>query len=323
MNGTRQAQENHVTEIASGGVGDWLWSVKAVKSLLPSWRAWEEDKKVQRRARPPDDWAHPAASWQQAFSRAYAVVSYLLGRRPMPMKAKLRLLPEGANYRDISVSHEERHAPITLAFYYPPWASGGHHATVERFSALATAVSRTVYEYQHLYADAKPNVRQASSKTNRVINDETRSGCWMDSTMLALTSGTHTAVRWDPSAARRALGGGADEQSLSLEKGRPAATPPTSPEGEGPRYADAVLWARYYEAKSIANYLRRRGLPKPQATANNPAEMNAVLSVCRAMTQHPLDVSATNGYPPSQVQFVPFFPAKLKGYRPKSGANGQ
>ena len=98
LNGSLPRQAEASATLASGASGNWSWEVKAVPSLLPSWQAWQRDAKIARRARPPDDWAHPAATWEQAFGRAHKLATYLLGREPLPLRLTVLLIPANTIY---------------------------------------------------------------------------------------------------------------------------------------------------------------------------------------------------------------------------------
>jgi hypothetical protein len=312
LNGRTEVRGKPTVEIESGAADNWEWSVRAVPPLLASWNAWQSDMKVQRRAGTPEDWSHPVASWQQAFDRSHKVVSYLLGRQPLPLRASVLLVPDGSAYHKTFTETGEKFVPLTFAFYYPASVSTAAEVMSQRFSALTTAVSTTVYEYQHIFVDTKSIQQVGDNEADETINDEARSQCWFDSVLLALTSGTHSSESWHPSEARERLlekGGG---HEISLEPGEQASSAAKPSDKTQRRYVEALPWARYFEARSISDYLRKRGIADPKVASNDPAAMNAVLSVCRAMTQHPLDVTATNGYPPSWVEYVPFFPTQLK-----------
>lgn len=307
LNGANPMSDEPTALIASGSTGNWQWEVRAVPSLLASWKTWQNDKKVQQRAADPDDWSHPAATWEQAFTRAHKVVNYLLGRPPLPLKLTMLLVPDGSAYNKAFVQTGPDFVPLTFAFYYPLAASETKALTASRFSALVEAVSTTVYEYQHVLIATEIIKPMGKNETDKTINDETRSQCWSDSTFLALTSGTHTESTWNPALAREALLAGSSGRVTSQETGTPAGDAQEDDQQMQRHYSDAWRWGKYLEAKSISVYLRMRGLREAKVVSNEPAAMNAVLSACRAMTQRPLDLTSGD-YPASQVEYVPFFP---------------
>jgi hypothetical protein len=306
LNGSHGNHSDPNALIASGNVENWQWEVRAVPSLLPSWKAWESDSKVQQRAVEPDSWDHPAATWQQAFSRAYKVVTYLLGRQPVPLKLTVLLVPDGSGYEKTIVQNGNGVIPLTFAFHYPPPDSDSTTFTAARFSALVEAVSRSIYEYQHILVATNVIQPVGNNETDKTINDETRSHCWFDSTFLALTAGTHTETTWTPAPAALLEESTHHTTSLETQKGTGAAQ--DSDVAPNRRYSDAVLWARYLESKSVFSYLQQAGINNGKVTSNEYRGMNAMLSVCRAMTQHPLDLTS-GSYPPKQVEYAPFFPA--------------
>ncbi len=308
LNGTALAQTQR-TKIASGEFQNWQWTVDADHSLLPSWRAWQNDKKVQTRAMPPDNWNHPAADWEQTFNRAYKVANYLLGRQPLALRATLLLIPNGSAYDKITTAESNEAVPITLGFYYPQSPSSSDDLTGERFSALAEAVSRTLYEYQHLLIATKTSESVGRGEADKAVNDEAISQCWFDSTLVALTSGTHSVVKWDDSSERLALLERDSEHKISPETETPLRKLATTDSVPDIKFSDAVLWARFREGESVTEYFRSRNLA-PTVSSREPAQMNALLSVCRAMTQHPVDLT-TGAYPASRIQYVPFFPVPL------------
>ena len=312
LNGSRPVVEEPKTVIASGSAGTWQWEVRAVASLLPSWKAWENDGKVQLRAAGPDDWDHPAASWEQAFTRAYKVVNYLLGRDPLPLKLTVLLVPDGSAYQKNFVEDEAGPVPLTFAFYYPSSASATHELTARRFSALVEIVATSVYEYQHIYFFTETIKHVGNNLADKTINEEARSECWSDAAYLALTSGTHTEHKWDAAAGRDALlagegrhktpGPGKQPDTIEVER----------------RFSNAWPWGKYLAAKTVSSYLRAKGFPEARVMSNEPEAMNAVMSLCRAMTQHPLDLTAGD-YPAPAVEYAPFFPTTLGRQKSNAG----
>ena len=302
LNGKVPLTEEPNVRIASGTTGVWQWEVRTVRSLVPSYEQWTSDPKIQERAK-SDEWTHSIASWDQAFARAYKVVSYLLGHEPMPLNLVVVLVPANTQYeKNESLEHESA-VPLRFMFYYPPAGEGDSNA---RYGAMINAVTTSVYEYQHGFVDTKTIKPIGRSKADRTINDEARSQCWSDSVFLALTSGSHTEFAWE--------GDGAGRSSLDP---KPGETPPTDKE----RYINALKYAWTYEALTLVDYLRQRGVTTNKFLANDPPPMNAVLSACRALTQKPFDLTS-GPYPKEQIEFVPFFPdplppAKLAPEAPK------
>jgi hypothetical protein len=291
LDGRLTAQSPKV-EIASGAFRGWRWQVEADPTLLPSWKAWQSDKKVQKSARlPEDDWNYPALDWRRAFERAHQVVSYLLGSQPLPLDATVVLVPEGSAYHQTFDQEEGDAIPLTLGLYYPSGASLSSDNQFERFTALIGAVSGIIREYERILVATGAIKPMGKDEAARTVNQEGQSICWDESTFLALAAGTHfvSRLRWDQQ-------GSADQL---------AHYPPTAI-----KLSDAVYWGALREAESIGWYLEFRGMRNHTFSAKNPAAMNAVLSVCRAMTQHPFDLT-TGAYPAPQVQYVPFFPATL------------
>lgn len=302
LNGTKPMEGEPTALIASGTTEVWQWEVRAVPALLPSWKAWQNDKKVQLRAVNPDDWQHPAATWEQAFARVYKVVNYLLGKNPLPVKLTLLLIPDGTAYNKTLVQSGNGFVPLTFAFYYPS-ASTANTLTADQFSALVQAVSLTIHEYQHVMTDSGLLNTPGNNEIDKTINDENRSQCFFESALLALTSGTHTELKWEAGMAREALLAGSTSHQTALETEGAIDKPQR-------RYADATLWARYLYAKNMLAYLQTRGPGTERVLSNQPSGMNAVLSVCRAMTRQPIDLTV-GIYPPIEIEYIPFFPAKL------------
>jgi hypothetical protein len=279
-------------EITSGAFQNWRWKVEADPSLLPSWMVWQSDKKVQKSARlPADDWSYPALDWRRAFERGHQVVSYLLGRQPLSLDARVILVPEGSDYHQTFDQEEDGAIPLTLGLYYPSGVSSSRADQSERFLAMVAVVTRVISEYEGILVAAGTIESVGQDEAARVVNEEGQSICWDESTFLALGAGTHFVSRlgWDQQ-------GSADEL---------AHYPPAKI-----KLSDAVHWGALREAESIGWYLEFRGMKNHTFSAKDPAAMNAVLSVCRAMTQHPFDLT-TGAYPAPQIQYVPFFPATL------------
>jgi hypothetical protein len=254
-------------------------------------------------------WDHPAADWREAFERAYRVVGYLLDGDPLPMRATVLLVPEGASYQRAVTETGTSYVPITLAFHYPASPSGSDEATRQGLSALVGAVSRTVTEYQHVVFEAAPT-RNAwgHNDVEKAINDEALSECWRQSTLVALLSGTDSAITFHP---KDSVGQAAGVQRTTANQVPfEPPTPANLRDGCGRRrvkYSEAYGLGISAEGQSVIDYLRERGIRSLTVPANDPAAMNSLLSVCRAMTTHPINLGGGT-YPPSLVQYVPFFP---------------
>lgn len=129
LNGSLPMQAKANAPVASGTTCNWSWEVKAVPSLLPSWQAWQRDPKFARRAVSPDDWSHPAASWEQAFARAHKLATYLLGRKPLPLKVSVLLIPEDTAYDESFTDTGGDPVYLTFAFYYSTTSADDADAT--------------------------------------------------------------------------------------------------------------------------------------------------------------------------------------------------
>src|SRR5579875_80458 len=306
LNGSGIFEKGEVS-FASGSVGDWKWAVRAAPSLLPSLRAWRanpRNKRIRLEAERSGNWLHTTGDWDLAFQRAYRVARYLLGRVPPAMRATIFLVPSGSAYSARITSTETGYFPVILGFYWPPSPSGPTGP-----KNLITSVTRTVYEYQHLLVDAGFISPAGRSAADRTAVDEARSQCWSDSTFLALVAGTPSSIRWRVSRARAALGLLQDSERRRT-RNRQTLQPRVAARN-GVRFQDAYLWGRLFETQSVGAYLRSRGMKSLVVRAQRPEEMNSLLSVCRAMTQHPVDLTA-GPYPVSQIRYVPFFPASPK-----------
>jgi hypothetical protein len=291
---------------ASGSTGNWQWEVRAVPSLLPSLKAWQSDKEVQAAASDPDNWSYPATSWEQGFARAYKVVSYLLGRPPLPMKLTLLLVPKGSAYEKVFDQTGNDFIPLTFAFHYPAAGSESDTLTAERFSAMVEAISQFVHEYQHTLVDTKAIEPTGKDQTDKTINSEIRSQCWTHSTALALASGTISYLKWNPTL---------PDELIERKKGHNLRE---NPQPKPRRFSDAYLWAGHLVAKNLSAYLLERGYAEAKVEYSDLAGMNAVLSFCAAITQHPRDLTL-GSYPTSQVEFVPFFPSSLSSHKQGGG----
>lgn len=313
LNGGRSVTEKMSAVVASGSTGNWQWEVRSVPSVLQSWKAWQQNKTVQQRAEEPDQWSHPAATWDQAFTRAYQTSSYLLGRPLLPLKLTLLLVPEDSNYKKTAVEARSNYIPLIFAFYFPSGAADSDELRVKRFSAMVEAVTTTVYEYQHILVDTEMIQPMGNGEADKTINDEARSQCWSDSVYLALTSGTHTESRWDPLKARKSLMLAGSHGTVSPVSRK------ASEDNEPPmQYADAWLWGKYLEAKSMFSYLQMRNIRDAKVLSNEPEGMDAVMSVCRALTQHPRDLT-TGEIRSSEIEYAPFF-SPLLGSHASNGS---
>lgn len=309
LNGADPMRDQPTAVIASGSTGNWQWEVRAVPSLLSSWKAWQSDKEVQLTAGTPDDWSHPAASWEQAFERAYKTVNYLLGGTPPPAKVTLLLIPKGSAYKKVFVQTGNGSIPLTFAFYYPSAGSETDSLTSDRFAALVKAVSTFVHEYQHTLVKTEAIEQKGDNVTDRTINSEIRSQCWEESTTFSLATGTESSLKWTPALPdeliERSTG-----HSASRETRKPANDIQENPRPRPRRFSDAELWGGHLLAKNVSAYLLDRGFPKAEVSNSDLKGMNALLSFCRAITQHPRDLTA-GPYAPSQIEYIPFFSSTL------------
>lgn len=294
LSGSLPMKEEVNSVVASGTSDNWSWDVRAVPSLLPSWRVWEKDPKIAQRAQSPDDWSHPAATWHQAFNRAHKVATYLLGREPLALKITVLLIPEGTPYEKSFADTEGNPVHLTFAFYYPTGPDDAD-AIANRFSALVTVLATTMHEFEHVLSYSRMIKGVGRGKTDQAINDEARGLCWSYATTLALTSGSHTELQWPPLS----------QTPSTFGVSRPHKR----------QFSDALPWALYFESRSTSSYLAERGITDLTVRSNDPAAMNAVLSACRAMTQTPFDLTA-GPYPTSEIRFMPFFPTQFENELP-------
>ncbi|MDT8069001.1 MAG: hypothetical protein ROO76_12630 [Terriglobia bacterium] len=203
------------------------------------------------------------------------------------------LVPEGTMYEKTVIRDAQGYVPLTFAFYYPEADSSEN----SHFSAMSDAVARSIYEYQHVLYRNGTVSPIGTSNVDRSINDESRSQCWYDSALLSLTAGTHSVSRW-----------GADPYMKRIKIGSESALAVVTSSGDvrKPSFSDTAPLGVGVEAETVAAYLRSRGTATAQVVSNDLGAMNAVLSVCRALTQNPHDL-ATREYPIEQVRFVPYF----------------
>ncbi|HET6841691.1 MAG TPA: hypothetical protein VFK06_08385 [Candidatus Angelobacter sp.] len=298
LNGAGPAAGEPTSVIALGTTANWQWEVRAVPSLLPSLKAWQSDKEVLLPSNGSDDLDHPAVSWEQAFARAYKVVNYLLGRTPPPMKLSLLLVPKGSAYKKNFVQTGNDLIPLTFAFYYPAASSETDALTSDRFSALVEAVSKVVHEYQHALVDTKAIEQTGSNRVDKTINSEIRSQCWAESTTFALASGTASYLKWNPAFPSELIEHNPDHNKQKNAQPRQR------------RFSDADLWAGHLLAKNLSAYLLDRGFAEPKVEYSDPAGMNAVVSFCGSITQHPRDLTV-DLYSTSQVELTPLFPTTI------------
>jgi hypothetical protein len=289
----RAAAQAPLVQIASGSVQTWRWNAETSPSLLASWDAWQHYRPVRESERlAPRDWRYPALSWRRAFGRAYELANYLLGQKPLPLHATVVLVPEGSDYHQTPGPDGPQAVPILLAFPYPAEASSSRSEQARRLGAFFTAYAGVMQEYYRALVSAGLIVPAGKNKTDKQLNEKALGVCWDEATSLALLATGphfHSWVNWVP-----------------WTSPPPLAHRPNGKVQPGDVEQRAVLRA----TQSIDWYLEIRGLKNRRFSSKDPQPMNAVLSVCRAMTQHPLDL--TDGpYPASKVEYVPFFPARL------------
>jgi hypothetical protein len=75
-------------------------------------------------------------------------------------------------------------------------------------------------------------------------------------------------------------------------------------------FSEAYMWGRFFEVQSIAAYFRVKNIPSTRVEAKDLTRISSVMSVCRAMTLAPADVT-NGGYPTSQIKYAPYFPAQV------------
>ncbi len=288
-----QGEKTTDVEIASGAFQGWTWKVEADPSLLASWGAWESFGRVKKSAQlPANDWSYPAFDWTRAFERIYRLLSYLLGHEPLGLDATLILVPEGTAYHASVDRVEDAAVPITLGFHFPAEASSSKLDQAKRFGAVLQASTDTINRYYDVLVAEDLTTQIGQDEAAKRVNEEAVGICWSESMSLVLMAAGpryHSSLHWNQQASASDL----------------AHYPPTKIQ-----LADAFYWAGLREAESISGYLEAKGMKNHTFSGKDPAAMNAVLSVCRAMTQHPLDLTIS-AYPPSQIQYVPFFPDPL------------
>jgi hypothetical protein len=278
--------------VASGSFHNWQWVVKAYPTLLPSWQAWQTSKRARKWARTPDSWSHPTPNWQQGFERTYKVVAYLMRREPLPLHATIVLVPSGSSYHKAFTQQAANSTPMTFAFYYPVSSSRSGHAQSERLDALVEPFLYMISEYEQVVLATDP-ARKAlgRSRADNLFSNVALGACWAQSTSLALLSGQHGYMEFDP---RMVLSRGPSSGAQFA--------PPGRAKGSGvPEAAASDVVERFN------SYIRDLGLQKQKISQREPNAMNRALNFCREITAYYLDL--TEGQqPPSRVEFAPFFP---------------
>lgn len=293
LNGKPGGQTDFV-EIANGRFQNWRWSVKVESSLLPSWNAYERSGRVKKTAQlAPDDWGHPAFDWGRAFGRAYLAIRYLLGRQPIALNATVLLIPDGQEYRAHFDQVDAGTVPITLGFPFPTDTSASKPEQAKRMTTILQAITELAHQYGRVLVDENLVPTKGQDETSKTVNKEADGACWMESTdlvFMAAGGNFRSTLQWSQQTS-------ADD----LARHPPSKIPP----------GEIGYWASLREAESISGYLEMKGLKNRNFSGKDPAAMNAVLSVCRAMTQRAIDLTA-GPYPPAQILYVPFFPNRLK-----------
>lgn len=236
--------------------------------------------------------SEPIANWDQGFARARMMAAYLLGRDPLPLKVKILLLPEGAGYSE-SIVESGPSIPLTFAFHYPLTIVDTPEATSSRFSAMVGAVSTTMHEYQHVLTAAGLVHGEGKTHIDKTINDEARSSSWGDAAVIALTSGTPSEMKWDPSLKLVLADGKLAEDAAKVKR----------------RFADSSSWGEFVYTRTAVNYLREHGIAEVAVRGTDTETMNAMVSLFRAMTLTPHDL-IQKPYPSSKVEYAPFFPSQ-------------
>jgi hypothetical protein len=292
LGGSKPLGNAQMVPIASGEFQNWQWAVKAYPTLLPSLEAWQTYGKVRKWMKTPDSWSHPAPDWQQGFERTYKVVAYLLGRKPLPLRATILLLPEDTSYHKTFTQQAVNHAPMTFAFHYPDSSSSSRHAQSERLAALVEPFLYMVGEYEQVVLATDPAGKALGrSRADRIFGNVALGICWSQSDSLALLAGDHEHMNFN---VRVMLPNGASSGAQvgpGAQTGGSKAPEPDASHG----------------AERLRSYLRDVGFPKQKVSTRDPEAMNRVLNFCRAMTAYYLDL-AEDRRPPSRAQFNSFFP---------------
>lgn len=281
-------------EVGSGVFHNWRWTVKADPSLLPSWNVYANSERVKKSAAlAGNDWSYPVFEWKRGFERVYLLASYLLGREPAPLNATILLVPEGQEFESTFDQAASAEVPITLGFHFPADTSPTKTEQAKRDTTVLQAIMEMAHQYSRVLVDKNLVLVRGTDESSRTVNKEADGACWAESADLVFAaSGGHFRFRiqWNQQTSGEEL----------------AHHPPSTIPREKIGY-----WASLRQAESISGYLEMRRLKNRNFSSKNLGPMNAVLSVCRAMTQSPVDLAA-GPYPPSQILDVPFFPDKLK-----------
>lgn len=300
LNGHSSLHEMPTVILESGRSENWEWRVMTVPALDTQWKAFQAEQhtqKVEKEAQQSGNWLHTVLTWNLAFERAHRAATYLLGREPLALHATLLLLPDGVSYDSKITERRSDAVPLTLAFYW----------TKSNPTDFLGAVSTTMYEYQHLLVDDGIIAPMGDGLGNQTANDEARSQCWSDSTLLALIAGSSSHMEWKLSNAQAAAA--LLERSEQVSRTAENSGDDRSNDGGIP-FSEAYMWGRFFEVQSIAAYFRVKNIPSTRVEAKDLTRISSVMSVCRAMTLAPADVT-NGGYPTSQIKYAPYFPAQV------------
>lgn len=287
-------KEVSLDEVAADSFKNWRWTIKADSALLSSWNVYESSDRFKKTALlSADDWSYPAFDWNRGFGRTYLVAKYLLGREPVGLDATVLLIPERQAYHRTFEETEASGIPITLGFPFPGDTSSSKIEQAKRQSTILQAIAEISHQYSRALVDENLTAQQGKDSASREVNREALGACWIESTVMVFMAASghfRSTIHWNQQSS-------ADD----LERRPPSTIPPDK----------IAYWASLREAESISGYLEMKGLKNRKFSGKDPAPMNAVLSVCRTITQHPVDLTL-GPYPPSQIQYVSFFPDKPK-----------
>lgn len=302
LNGHSAFREKPSVVLEAGKTANWDWQVMAVPSLAKQWRTFQAEQHtqtVEAEAEQSGNWLHTVLTWKLAFERAHRTAKYLFGHDPLALHLTLLLVPDGTRY-DKEVTEKRSDAlPLTLAFY---WSKSNP-------TSFLGAVSTTMYEYQHLLVDDGAISSMGNGLGNQTANDEARSQCWSDSTFLALIAGSSSHMEWKLSNAKAAAALLEESEQRQVSTAGDDSHTDHRTNGEIP-FSEAYMWGRFFEVQSIASYFRLQNIPSIRVEAKDINRISSIMSVCRAMTQAPADVT-NGGYPPSQVKYSSYFPSQL------------
>ncbi|MGH2507709.1 MAG: hypothetical protein ACRDHZ_09965 [Ktedonobacteraceae bacterium] len=266
---------------------DWCLMVSAYPKVASAWESWKGNS--SHRCSGTHKIVCDRSPWDKAFFELHASAVRLLGRPPLPLHARIILLPEGLGYHAAVAAQSSTYVPLEFAFPFPiNLEEPGFPGQADH--ALIHAIATLGYEFQHVeYAAGQtygPN-RPLGAKSAK---DEANSECWKLVAQAFLTRGTASGF-----AFKRATG-------LAMQIDR-AIT------GKKSDFSDAAVSGPVSLRRHLGAYLLQRYPELADGTMitispNDAGAAEQLVSYCQAFIRYSGNI-LQRPMPTSRIKLVP------------------